>query len=39
LPGQIPVDGYKLYMIEISTGFVTLVYDGARNPDVYSYSI
>jgi len=38
-PGDIPIDGYKLYMIEMATGIVTLPYDGSKNPDVYSASI
>lgn len=38
-PGDIPIDGYRLYMIEIATGIVTLEYDGSQNPDIYTYSI
>jgi hypothetical protein len=37
--GDIPVQGYKLYMIEILTGQVTLEYDGSRNPDIFSHSV
>jgi hypothetical protein len=38
-PGDIPIDGYIMHMVEIATGEVSLVYNGARNPDVYTYSI
>jgi hypothetical protein len=37
--GNIPVLGYKLYMIELSTGEVTLEYDGSNNADIYHYWI
>lgn len=37
--GDIPVLGYELYMIELATGEVTRVYNGASNEDVKQYSV
>ena len=34
-PGDIPVDGYQLFMIELSAGLVSLVYDGSNNDKVF----
>lgn len=39
MPGDIPVLGFKLYLIEISTGNVSLAYDGSSNSKITSYSI
>ena len=37
--GDIPIDGYRLWMIELATGTVSLVYDGANNARVFYQSI
>lgn len=37
--GEIPILGYKLFMIELATGEVTIVFDGTINSDVKQYSV
>lgn len=37
--GDIPIDGYLLYMIKKGTGVQTLVYDGSLNPDTKTFEI
>ena len=37
--GDIPILGYKLYMIEKGSGVETLVYDGSLNPLTTQYSV
>jgi len=37
--GDIPILGYKLYLIEISSGLESLIYDGSLNAERLSYSI
>lgn len=38
-PGDIQIDGYKLYMIEMSTGIVSLKYDGSNNEKILGYLV
>jgi hypothetical protein len=37
--GDIEIDGYKVYLIEMATGIVSLQYDGSKNADVLHYTI
>jgi len=37
--GDIPILGYKLYLIEISSGLESLIYDGSLNAERLCYSI
>jgi len=37
--GDIPILGYKLYLIEISSGLESLIYDGSLNAERLSYLI
>jgi hypothetical protein len=37
--GDINILGYKLYMIELETGDVTLEYNGSKNPDILQFTI
>lgn len=38
-PGDIEIDGYQVYLIEMATGKVSLQYDGSTNSDVLHFSI
>jgi hypothetical protein len=37
--GDIPILGYYLYLIDLATGQVSLVYDGGSNPNIFTYHI